>query len=95
MSVQNLSFGGGVDDQQSTGSKQSLGFGAVQSMDGRRQKQKPSKQQRMAANTTGSFNNSLKVSKKPSSSKQQQAAQNSSKAAADQINFMAAKQETE
>ena len=73
-----------------SGSKQSLGFGAVQSMDGRRQKQKPSK--RMAANTTGSFNNSLKVSKKP----KQSANNNPSKiASADQqINFMA-KQETE
>ena len=51
----NLSFG----ESQSTSSKQSMGFGAVQSMDGRRKKSKTKRQP--PTYVTSSFNDSLRV----------------------------------
>ena len=65
-SVQNLSFG----ENQSNGSKQSLGFGAVQSMDGRRHKSKSKKQRDALPNslaTASPFTQGMKgANKKPS-----------------------------
>lgn len=84
MSVQNLSFG----ENQSSESKKSQGFGAVQSMDGRRQKLKTS---RVPAHsfTTSTFNNSMQTlpKKAPSRPRSKKKAMNQAKAEADQIMF--------
>ena len=58
-----MSFG----ENQSSASKQSHGFGAVQSMDGRRQKSKSKKRMHPSSVATSNFNNSLKIPTKKQS----------------------------